>query len=156
IPLVMVGKQAVSEDFDRNHPENAPFVEFLDKYGKDSEIIRPGFVPDKDLVTIYNLATVYCQPSFYEGFGLPVLEAMACGTPVVIAKTQALVEIADGAALIADPKDTKDIADKISKLIKSPTARVLLAKKGKERVERFSWDKTAKETAQLYCKVLGK
>ena len=85
-----------------------------------------------------------------------MLEALACGTPVLISKTQALVEVASDAAAIANPKDPKDIADKISKLVKSPTTRALLAKKGKERVERYSWDKTAKETAQLYRKVLGK
>ena len=118
--------------------------------------MRLGFVPDADLVAIYNLATLYCQPSFYEGFGLPVLEAFACGAPVLISKTQALVEVAGDAAAVANPKDPKDIADKISKLIKSPIARVLLAKKGKKRIEKYSWDKTAKETAQLYRKVLRK
>lgn len=156
IPLVIAGKQAANEDFDRKHPENREFVKFLEKYAEDSEIMRLGFVSDEDLRAVYNLATLYCQPSFYEGFGLPVLEALACGTPVLISKTQALVEVADDAVATANPKDPKDMADKISKLVKSPTTRVLLSKKGKERVKKFSWDKTAKQTAKLYSRVLGK
>jgi glycosyltransferase involved in cell wall biosynthesis len=155
-PLVIVGKQAASEDIDRNHSENREFVKFLEKYAEDPEIIRLGFVPDADLVAIYNLTTLYCQPSYYEGFGLPVLEAFACEAPVLISKTQALVEVAGDAAAVANPKNPKDIADKISKLVKSPTERALLVKKGGKRVEKYSWDKTAKETAQLYRKVLRK
>jgi len=154
IPLVIVGKQAASEDFDKNHPENREFVKFLEKHAEDPEIMRLGFVPDGELAAIYNLATLYCQPSFYEGFGLPVLEAFTCGTPVLISKTQALVEVADDAAAIANPKDVRDIASKISELAKSPMARARLSRKGKERVKKYSWEKTAKQTAQLYSGIL--
>lgn len=154
--LVIVGEQAANEKVDLSHPENLPFAEFLEKYGKDPEVLRLGFVSDEDLVAIYNSATVYCQPSFYEGFGLPVLEAMACGTPVVAAKTQALVEIADKTALFADPKKPEDMAEKILELLENSELRAQLIRKGGKRVKEFSWDKTAKETAQLYRKVLGK
>jgi glycosyltransferase involved in cell wall biosynthesis len=153
IPLVIVGKQAKVENFDRDHPENKSFVEFLEKYSKDAEIIRLGFVPDDDLVAVYNLASLYFQPSFYEGFGLPVLEAFACGTPVVVAKTQALVEIAGGAALIANPKNTKDMAKKILSIVKSLELKARLILKGKERAKEFSWDKTAKQTSRIYRKI---
>ena len=155
-PLVMVGKQAASKDFDPTHPENRSFAKFLSKYGQERDILRLGFVPDEDLVAIYNLATVYCQPSFYEGFGLPVLEAFACGAPVVIAKTQALVEIADKAALAADPKDPNDIAKKIREFIDSPSLRKKFAKKGLERVKEFSWQLTARKTAEVYKKMIEK
>lgn len=154
VSLVIVGKQAGDEDFDKSHPENKPFARFLEKYGDDSQVLRLGYLPDEDLVAVYNSATLYCQPSFYEGFGLPVLEAMACQTPVVAAKTQALVEIAEGAALFADPLDPKDMAEKILKLFEDTELRAFLIRKGRDRVKHFSWDKTAKETLQVYGQIL--
>jgi glycosyltransferase involved in cell wall biosynthesis len=156
VPLVIVGKQAAVEDFDKKHPENRSFVEFLEKYGNDPEIMRIGFVPDKDLVAIYNLASVYCQPSFYEGFGLPVLEAFTCDTPVIIAKTQALVEVAGEAALVANPKNPKELAEAISEVVKSPSLKAQLVRRGRERVKDFSWAKTAKKTFEFYRQVLAR
>jgi len=150
VALVIVGKQAADEGIDLSHPENQSFAEFLEKYGDDSKIKRLGFVPDKELVAIYDLASVYCQPSFYEGFGLSVLEAMACETPVVCSKTQALVEIAGEAALFANPKNPKDLAKKLSEVIKSPRTKEHLIKKGKERAVNFTWKKTARETIEFY------
>jgi len=153
--LVIVGKQAANEKVNLSHPENRPFAEFLEKHGKDPKVLRLGFVPDEDLVAIYNSATVYCQPSFYEGFGLPVLEAMVCETPVVAAKIQALVEIVDKAVLFADPKKPEDMAEKISELLENSELRAQLIRKGREKVKEFSWDKTAKETIDLYQRVIG-
>jgi len=153
MPLVIVGKQAASADFDRNHPENRPLVKLLEKYGKDKDVIRLGFVEDEDLVGIYNLASVYCQPSFYEGFGLPVLEAFASGCPVVAAKTQSLAEIAEPAALYADPKSPKDIADKISQVLDDVTLRNQLIETGKVLVKKYSWEKTAQATFRVYRQV---
>lgn len=150
IPLVIVGKQAVDEKVDLEHPENQSFSKFLNKYSKDKQIIRLGFIPDKDLVVIYNLASVCCQPSFYEGFGLPVLEAMASGTPVVAGRTQALVEIAQDSALYVDPKDSKDIAKGLEKVLNSNKFTDLLSKRGLNRVKKFSWEKAAKETIDYY------
>lgn len=153
-PLVVVGKQAVEENIDWSHPENKQFGKFIEEYGSDSLIRRVGFVPEDDLVKIYNLATVYCQPSFYEGFGLPILEAMACGTPVVAAKTQALVEIAEGVAVFVNPKSTNDIDSGLVSVLKNPELQGELSRKGLEHVKRFSWTKTADETIQVYQKVV--
>lgn len=150
IPLVIAGKQAVEENFDRKHIENKPFVEFLEKYEDDKDIIRLGFIGDEDLVKIYNLATVYCQPSFYEGFGLPILEAFACGTPVVAAKNNCHVEIGGDAILLADPRNSQDVAKKITEVIENQKLRQDLIKKGFARVKEFSWEKTAKQTLQVY------
>jgi len=159
VALVIVGKQAADEEVDLSHPENRSFAELLKKYGDDPKIKRYGFVPDKELVAIYNLASVYCQPSFYEGFGLSVLEAMACGTPVVAAKTQALVEItqdsAGQAALFADPKNPKDIAKMLKEVMGNSKTKEELIEKGLERAKEFSWTKAAKYTIEYYSNVIG-
>lgn len=153
LPLVIVGKQAISDNFDRTNIENQPLVEFLNKYKSDPYIFRIGFVPEEDLVAIYNLATVYCFPSFYEGFSLTILEAMACGTPVVASKIQAHVEIAENAAYFVDPKDTKDIALGIEKVVKDESLRQLLINNGFDNVKDYSWEKVAKETLAVYEEV---
>jgi glycosyltransferase involved in cell wall biosynthesis len=154
IPLVIVGKQAASSQFDRNHPENRSWVEFLKKYGQDKDILRVGFVPDEELAPIYNLANLYAQVSFYEGFGLSVLQAFACSTPAVCSKTQALVEIGQGACFFADPKDPKDIASKLRQAIENEELRSQLVETGKILVKNYSWEKTARETIEVYKKVL--
>jgi glycosyltransferase involved in cell wall biosynthesis len=135
IPLVIAGKQAKEvEKLDLNHPELS-HLRSVDW----SNVIRLGFVPDGDLVKIYNLANVYIQPSFYEGFGLPVLEAVSCGTPIACAKTQALVEILGKDLKYFDPRDPKDIAEKIL----SPNKDIKLPR-------NYSWERTAKETLKVY------
>ena len=153
IPLVLVGKQTTHKSIDLSHVENQSYAEFLNRYSKDSNMLRLGFVPDEDLVAIFNLASVYCQPSFYEGFGLSILEAMACGTAVVCAKTQALVEIAGDAALFVDPHKPKDIAKKLGEIVKISQTKEDLVKKGFARVKEFSWEKAAKETINYYKSV---
>jgi glycosyltransferase involved in cell wall biosynthesis len=153
--LVIVGKQARSKKINLNHIENRSFKLFLDKYGENKLIYRLGFVDDDDLVKLYGLASVYCQPSFYEGFGLPVLEAMACGTPVVISKTQALVEIAGNAALIADPKNPDDLGIKIQKIMNKKTISAELVEQGIEHIQGFSWKKCADETLEVYRHVVN-
>ncbi len=169
LPLVICGKQAFDieeqgvdlrllrgpRDWIRYllnipHPELAHYSELLTEFKGNKKILRLGFVSDKDLVAIFNLASVYVQPSFYEGFGLPVLEAMACGCPVVIAKANALVEIAGGAGLISDPRDPKDMAEKITEIIKNKRTEEVLIRKGFKRAKEFSWEKTAKETIKVY------
>ncbi|MFZ5933181.1 MAG: glycosyltransferase family 4 protein [Patescibacteria group bacterium] len=155
-PLVIVGKQAASEVVEKDHIENKPFARFLKRYGSDPLIKRVGFVPDEELVGIYNLASLYCQPSFYEGFGLSVLEAFASGCPVVAAKTQSLVEIAEPAALFADPKKPKDMAEKMSLVLTDSVLRNQLIETGKVFVKNYSWEKTARETLDVYKEVMKK
>lgn len=149
IPLVICGKQAVEIDSkDLNHSELA----HLRNINFDG-VLKLGFVSDSDLVAIYNLATLYCQPSLYEGFGFPLLEAFACGTPVVASKTQALVEIGEGGALFANPNDAEDFAKKIARLTEDKETREQLVNTGKVIVKNFSWEKTARETLDVYKKV---
>lgn len=150
VPLVIAGKQAKDiNGLILDHPE-LKHLKNLDW----SNVIRLGFVSDEDLVNIYNLASVYIQPSLYEGFGLPVLEAFACGIPVVVSKTQALVEIAEGAALFADPSSPKDFAEKIKLMVNDRKTSSGLIKKGFEKVKEFNWGKTAKQTFEIYSKIL--
>jgi len=156
VPLVIVGKQAVSKDFDRFHIENQPLSQLIKLYGKDHEVLRLGFVPDEDLAAVYNLATVYCQPSFYEGFGLPVLEAMACGTPVVASRKSSLPEIAGQAAVMVDPYDLNDLANGLTVAIEDENLREDLIRRGLKQAQKFSWEKTAYETYQVYQKVVQK
>jgi glycosyltransferase involved in cell wall biosynthesis len=151
IPLVMVGKMTTSEP--DNHPENRPFADLLKKYSDDKDIIRLGFVEDSDLFKIWNLATVYCQPSYYEGFGLILLESMACGVPVVASKIGAHLEVGGDACLYADPNSSVDFAEKIKKVLDSLETRNNLIKKGNLQVKRFSWAKAARETMEVYAKV---
>ncbi len=172
IPLVIVGKQALDiEDrgidlrtlngpmdfarylFGKPHPELAHYDDLLTNFRNNKKIIRLGFVSDKNLVVIYKRATVYCQPSLYEGFGLPVLEAFAAGTPVVASKTQSLVEIAEGGALFANPKDPKDLARKIREVVDNKTLRNSLIKIGLHIASNFSWKKTARRTLEIYAKI---
>lgn len=155
-PVVIVGKQALGENFDRTHIENKPLVQLVKLYGEDRGVLRLGFVSDEDLVGIYNLATVYCQPSFYEGFGLPILEAMACGCPVVSSKTSSLPEICGGGALMVDPENDGEMARGIKTLLDDRKKRVKFQEKGFRQVKKFTWEKTAQETLEVYRKVLKK
>ena len=146
IPLVFAGKQASEvEGLDLSE------YELMHLKGLDwSGVKRLGFVQDEDLVFLYNLASIYVQPSLYEGFGFPPLEAMACGTPVVAAKTQALVEIGGGAALFADPMSPEDFAEKIKSVINNKKVADGLVKKGFEKVKEYNWETTAKQTFEVY------
>lgn len=153
VQLVIVGKQAVAENFDKDHPENRDLV-WLQGRVKNSKLIRLlGFVSDDDLVAIYNLAAVYCQPSFDEGFGLPVLEAMACGCPVVSSSGGSLPEVAGGVALLVKPT-IEGLEKGIRKMLQDDGKREEFVKRGFEWVKRFSWSKAAKETNNVYLKAL--
>lgn len=151
VGLVIVGRQAALDfgELETTHKENEPLVRLLGKYGKDSEIIRLGYVPQEDLIKIYNLATIYCQPSLYEGFGLPILEAFACGTPVVATKNQAHVEIADDACLFSG-FSAVEFEGTIGRILKDEKMRARLIKRGCEVLNKYSWLATAKETIEIY------
>lgn len=136
--------------FNIPHPEHAHFNKLNEALKKNGKVIRTGFVTDKDLVSIFNLATLYCQPSLYEGFGLPILEAMACGTPVVASKIQAHVEMAEGAALFVNPNRASEFASRFKRIIRSKETREELIKKGVKKAKEYSWEKTAKQTLKVY------
>jgi glycosyltransferase involved in cell wall biosynthesis len=150
LPLVLIGKQsALVETLDTTHPELKHIAELKTLFTSPL-INRLGFVPDEDLVHIYNMATVYCQPSFAEGFGLPVLEAMACGTPVLCSRTHSLPEIAGEAALYFNPNDVSELSALLLTLTHDPQLQKSLSQKGIAQVKNFSWELTAKNTLLAY------
>ncbi|MFC1790408.1 glycosyltransferase family 4 protein [Patescibacteria group bacterium] len=170
-PLVIVGKQAANLEIDPDHPENQDLVWLQKKLAAGrqplvtdlrslatehkSPVIALGFVPSKDLPVIYSLATVYCQPSLSEGFGLPVLEAMACGCPVVASRTSSLPEVCGSAALLVAPKADK-LARALLKVSQNQQLQKLLKNNGLVQAGKFSWIKTAQETCQVYESVYSK
>jgi glycosyltransferase involved in cell wall biosynthesis len=160
MPLVMVGKSLIQEDYDKTNPWNADLISVQTKLKTENlkpkhQVIRLGFVPDEDLVAIYNLATVFVMPSLYEGFGLPVLEAMACGCPVITSKEGSLPEVAGDAAYYVSAYDMDDIADGIEKVFNDDNLQKELKQKGLEQVKKFSWKTTAEETLKVYENVVS-
>jgi glycosyltransferase involved in cell wall biosynthesis len=113
-------------------------------------------VPDTDLAEFYNRAALFAYPSFYEGFGLPVAEAMACGTPVVTSVASSLPEVAGEAALFADPTDAQDFAAKLLAVLRDSALRVRLAAAGQRQVQNLSWRRSAESTLAVYEKVCGR
>jgi glycosyltransferase involved in cell wall biosynthesis len=120
------------------------------KHGWGAKTQTLGFVPDSDLPAIYAASSVFAYPSLYEGFGFPVLEAMACGTPVVTSNVSSLPELAGNAAILVDPLDVDSIAAGIKKALAN---RADLIKKGKAQVRLFTWENTAKQTLEVYEKI---
>jgi glycosyltransferase involved in cell wall biosynthesis len=114
-----------------------------------------GFVPDHTLSALYRMASVFAFPSLYEGFGLPPLEAMACGTPVVTSKISSLPEVVGDAAILVDPYDVEDIAAALVRVLDDAQLRKNMIARGRERVAHFSWERSVKAIHECYMKVLG-
>jgi len=115
-----------------------------------------GFVPDQTLAALYRLAAVFVFPSLYEGFGLPPLEAMASGTPVVTSNVSSLPEVAGDAALLVDPYDTEAIAGAVRMVLTDEALRADLRARGLARAREFSWSRAAERVKQIYAEVGGK
>jgi glycosyltransferase involved in cell wall biosynthesis len=154
LPLVMVGKSLVNKDFDRSNPWNKDLVTVQELVSGSDKIKQLGFVPTEDLVQLYNIATVFVFPSVYEGFGLPVLEAMQSGCPVVTTQGGSLKEVAGDAAVFVDGYDVEQIATEVKRVFDSSTLQKTLRDKGLQQVKKFDWKKTAEATVAVYEKVL--
>jgi len=112
-----------------------------------------GFVPDATLAVLYRLATAFVFPSLYEGFGLPPLEAMASGTPVITSNVSSLPEVVDDAALLIDPMDPGAIAEAMRRVLEEPALRADLIRRGCERVKAFSWARSVARVRAVYQEV---
>jgi glycosyltransferase involved in cell wall biosynthesis len=117
------------------------------------EILPLGHVPDSTLPALYTLADLSVYPSLYEGFGLPVLEAMACQCPVVCSNLTSLPEVAGDAAVMVDPRDVSALADAMHQVLSDPVTRKSLVARGSERASMFSWDQTARKTLTVFDRV---
>jgi glycosyltransferase involved in cell wall biosynthesis len=117
------------------------------------DILMPGFVSDDALPAIYSAADVLAFPSLYEGFGLPLLEAMACGTPVVASRASCLPEVAEGAALLVDPMNVEGLTGELELALLDQHVRARLIEQGRRRAAEYSWHRAAKELLAVYRKV---
>lgn len=142
--LVIVGKRGWLYD---------DFFARLEGSPARQAVLFPGFVPDPDLPAVYAGAQALAFPSEFEGFGLPVLEAMACGTPVVCSNTSSLPEVAGDAALLIDPLDVDALIDALRRVLTDADLAADLRARGRAQAARFSWDRAAAETLTVYRRV---
>ena len=123
--------------------------------GLREQVLFPGFVPTAELPDWYRAAELFVYPSLYEGFGLPVLEAMACGTPVLCSQANSLMEIVADSAYTFPADDEAALRHGLHELLKQPTLRADLRQRGLARAQQFSWQRTAAETLDVYHKTIG-
>lgn len=143
--LVLAGKQAEPEAAFRAAEES----------GVRDRIHFTGFVPDEALLHLYNACDVFTTTSLYEGFGLPILEAMACGAPVACSNLSAMPEVADSAAILFDPRQHDEIVLGLRDLLLNPELRQRMGRLGLQRAALFSWRRTAQQTLDVYHEVAG-
>ena len=123
--------------------------------GADDRIMFLDYVRDEDLPALYSGATVFCYPSLYEGFGLPVLEAMACGTPVVASNTTSVPEVAGQAAILVDPTDCEELAAALDSVLDDSRRRESMRAAGLKQVASFSWERAARDTLSVLTSCLS-
>jgi len=133
--------------------ENKEIMKLIE--ANKENIIYLGFITDQELAKVYNLASIFVFPSFYEGFGLPIIEAFACGTPVLSSNATSLPEVGGDAVLYCDPHDSKNIAEKLVLLIENSDLQNDLRVKGLERAKQFSWEKSAQQHQALFERLLS-
>ncbi|HEC21068.1 MAG TPA: glycosyltransferase family 1 protein [Candidatus Peregrinibacteria bacterium] len=135
-------------------PDYPEITDKIEELKLEKRIKTVGAVPEEDLLALYNLAETYVFPSLYEGFGLPPLEAMSCGTPVVASNITSIPEVCSENALYFDPKNVEDMAEKIHRICTDQNLREKLVESGLKHVKNFSWKKMAEETLRVYKSLL--
>ncbi|GAH72875.1 unnamed protein product, partial [marine sediment metagenome] len=149
LKLVKVGGPGRSERFRRDT------LKTLSRLGITEDVIFVDHISEKDLAYYYSSATLLAYPSLYEGFGLPPLEAMACGCPVVTSNTSSLPEVVGEAGIMVNPYDTRSLVQAMRQVLTDSELRDSMVRKGLEQSKKFSWESTAKLTLQVYNKVAG-
>lgn len=141
IKLIVVGNKGISYPIYQKRAEELNI---------SSEIIFPGFIPMSDMPIFYNAAQLFVYPSSYEGFGLPPLEAMACGTPVITSTATSIPEVVEDNALLVNPNDIHAIAESMLNILEDKVLASNLIAKGLIHASRFNWKKTAYDTLDAY------
>jgi alpha-1,3-rhamnosyl/mannosyltransferase len=141
IPIVLVGWKGWGE--------KSWFEKIRNKNLKNRVYIT-GHIPDHDLRAVYTGAQALIYPSLYEGFGLPIVEAMACGCPVICSNVSSMPEVAGDAAVLINPRQSSELAQAIETVVHDTGARTLLAEKGRQRALGFTWESTANQTLDVY------
>jgi glycosyltransferase involved in cell wall biosynthesis len=147
VPLVVAGQRAWDYEGD---------FELVRSLGLDAHVRFLGYVPDDDLPALYSGALLLAFPSLYEGFGLPVLEAMACGTPVLTSSVSATAEVAADAALLVHPLDVNALTSALGRMLTDDALRAHLRRRGLARAAEFSWERTAQKTLWVYGQAMAK
>jgi len=132
-----------------------PIFALVEELGLQNDVILPGYIPEDALPLWYNAAEVFVYPSLYEGFGLPPLEAMACGTAVIASNASSLPEVVGDAGLLATPEDVEEWCAALSQLTQNSDLRAFLAQRGLVRSKEFTWTRMAQQTIQVYQNVLA-
>lgn len=144
--LVIAGKKGISYNIYRNRAEELHI---------EDRVIFPGFISMEHLPYLYNAAELFLYPSFYEGFGLPPVEAMACGIPVITSNTTSIPEIVGDSAILVDPNNTDEIYESMHKVIEDTKLKDTLILKGLVRSSGLTWEDTAKQTLIAYSKIIN-
>lgn len=134
---------------------SSSLFDLIKELGIEGEVIFTGFVPDEELPYIYNMADIFVYLSLFEGFGIPPLEAMACGIPVVCSNTTSLPEVVGDAGMLVNPMDQNAVEEAILKVLENPELRIDMREKGLIQAKKFSWERTAGETLKVYKEVVG-
>ena len=145
-PLVIVGQA---------YWQTSDIYRAVKEHGLEDQVVFTGYVPDVDLPLLYNAADLFTFVSLYEGFGLPVLEAMACGTPVVSSRGGSLPEVVGDAGVLVDPLDVEGITQAMAEVLSQPQLASQLRAKGLKQAASFSWRRMAEETLRVYEEVAG-
>jgi glycosyltransferase involved in cell wall biosynthesis len=169
LPMLLHAYQRLQEQFHIQAAGDTPPLVIVGRFGWNVEHVFElvdalkikekvhfsGYIPAEDLPIVYNLAEVFVYPSLYEGFGLPPLEAMACGTPVITTAVSSMPEHVGEAGLLIPPQDEGALSQALVRILQDPELSRQLSKKGPERAAQFSWNRTAQETLNVYRRVLS-
>jgi glycosyltransferase involved in cell wall biosynthesis len=125
----------------------------VEEWGLENEVILPGFIADEDLPALYNLAELFVFPSLYEGFGLPPLEAMACGTPVITSDRPSLPEVVGEAGLMVEATDSQELAEAMERALMDENLCREMREKGLAQAAKFTWEAAARKLLDVYSRL---